>query len=128
MPSVGMTTLGVGSVMGQWKAGQVKVLSFMSTQRNSTQPDVPAISEDLPGFRPFSNWIGFVAPAGTPAPIIERLARTFQAVIAEPEVKQRIVDQQWSAMGGSPADFKATIDGDMPVIAAAFKSTGIQPE
>ncbi|CAN5740494.1 tripartite tricarboxylate transporter substrate binding protein [soil metagenome] len=122
------TVLGIGSVMGQWKAGQVRVLSFMSTQRSSTQPDIPAISEDLPGFRPFSNWIGFVAPAGTPDAVVSKLSEALRTVLGQADVRQRIADQQWGVMASTPAEFRASIQADLPVIEAAFKVTGIKPE
>jgi tripartite-type tricarboxylate transporter receptor subunit TctC len=122
------TVLGIGSVMGQWKAGQVRVLSFMSTHRSPTQPDVPAISEELPGFRPFSNWIGFTAPAGTPETVVARLSEAFRTVLGQAEVKQRIADLQWGVMASTPAEFKASVQADLPVIEAAFRSTGLKPE
>ena len=122
------TVMGVASVMGQWKAGQVRLLSFMSPARSPTQPDVPAISEDFPAFRPFGNWLGFVAPAGTPAPIVDKLNAAITAVLKQPDIQQRIAEQQWSVIGSTPAEFRAAIQADLPVIEAAFKAAGVKPE
>lgn len=122
------TVLGIGSVMGQWKAGQVRVLSFLSARRSPAQPDVPAISEDFPGFRPFGNWMGFLAPANTPEPIVSKLSAALNAVLNQPDVRQKIAAQQWSVIGSTPSEFRAAIRADLPVIEAAFKVAGVKPE
>lgn len=122
------TVLSVSSVAGQWKAGQVKVLSIMSTRRSPTQPDVPAIAEEFPGFQPFTNWLGFLAPAGTPAPIIKKLNDAFNTVLQQVDIRQKIEEQQWSVIGGSADQFSKTIATDMKIIANAVKSAGIKPE
>ncbi|MBL0423345.1 tripartite tricarboxylate transporter substrate binding protein [Ramlibacter sp. AW1] len=122
------TVLSVASVMGQWKAGQVKVLAMMSSKRSPALPEVPAITETFSDFRPFTNWIGFLAPAGTPAPIVARLNEAFRAVLQQPDVLARIEQQQWTPIGGTPEDFKASIAADMKVIGDAVGSAGIKPE
>lgn len=125
---VDVTVLSVGSVLGQWKAGQVRVLAFMSDKRLASQPDVPTMSEVFPSFRPFGNWMGVVAPANTPEPIVRKLNAAFAQALQLPEVRKKIEEEQWRVMGGSPQDMAGLISNDRPMVEAAIKAAGIQPE
>ncbi|VCU69182.1 Tripartite tricarboxylate transporter family receptor [Pigmentiphaga humi] len=122
------TILSVGSLLGQWKAGQIKVLAFMSPTRHPLHPDVPAITEALPNFRPFGNWMGFVAPNGTPAPIVAKLAQTFNTVLQQPDIRAKIDEQHWSVIGSTPEAFGAALKNDMAVLRDAFEMAGVKPE
>lgn len=125
---VDVTVLSVGSVLGQWKAGQVRVLAFMSDKRLASQPGVPTMTEVFPSFRPFGNWMGFVAPANTPEPIVRKLNAAFAQALQLPEVRKKIEEEQWRVMGGSPQDLARLISNDRPMVKAAIKAAGIQPE
>ncbi len=122
------TILSVGSLLGQWKAGQIKVLAFITPKRHPLHPDVPAITEDLPNFRPFGNWMGFVAPAGTPAPVVAKLADTFREVLKQADVRTKIEEQHWSVISSTPQEFGDALRADIPVIQAAFDVAGVKPE
>jgi len=125
---VNLTILSIGSVFGQWKSGQVRILAFMSDKRFASQPDIPTMSELFPTFRAFDNWIGFVAPAGTPEPVVRKLNIVFAQVLEMPEVRQKIEEEQWRAVGGTPQDLGDMISNARPMIEAAIKAAGIQPE
>lgn len=125
---VDVTVLSVGSVLAQWKSGQVRVLAFMSDKRLPSQPDVPTMTELFPAFRPFGNWMGFVAPAGTPEPVVRKLNTVFAQVLEMPEVRKKIEEEQWRVLGGSPQDLGHMISNDRPMIEAAIKAAGLKPE
>ncbi|GAB2491244.1 tripartite tricarboxylate transporter substrate binding protein [Comamonas humi] len=125
---VDVTVLSVGSVLGQWKSGQVRVLAFMSDKRLPSQPDVPTMSELFPAFRPFGNWMGLVAPAGTPELVVRKLNAVFAQVLEMPEVRKRIEEEQWRVMGGSAQDLGRMISNDRPMVEAAVKAAGLKPE
>jgi tripartite-type tricarboxylate transporter receptor subunit TctC len=118
----------VGSVLDQWRSGQVKVLSYMSTARTPVQPDVPAITEEFPNMHPFGNWMGFVAPAKTPDLVIKKLNDAIVMVLQDQAVRERIKDEQWSVIGSTPEAFRAMINRDLPIVAAAFGVAGINPD
>jgi tripartite-type tricarboxylate transporter receptor subunit TctC len=122
------TVLSIGSVLPLLKSGQVKVLSSMTTKRAESTPDVPAISEAYPNLLPFGNWMGFVAPAGTPEPIVKTLNEAIVAVVAQPEVRAKILEERWGLVGSTPEQFRAQIQRDLPIIEAAVKAAGIKPE
>ena len=122
------TVLSVGSVLAQWRAGQVKVLASMTPKRTAAQPDMPAITEEFPNLRPFGNWMGFVAPAGTPEPIIKKLSEAMVSVLGQADVRDRIKEEQWSVIASTPEEFRVLIQRDLPIIEAAFRSAGVKPE
>jgi len=81
---------GLPAAVANVRAGRMKLLSVSSAARASSLPDVPTIAEEakIPGFD-ITLWVGFFAPKGTPAEIIERLNTYINAILATPEVKER---------------------------------------
>jgi tripartite-type tricarboxylate transporter receptor subunit TctC len=89
------------------KAGKLRALGVGATKRNAVLPDVPTIAEaGVPGYE-VANWIGMVAPAGTPAPIVDKLHAEITALLNTPEVQKRFADQGAEAVHMSPAEFGA---------------------
>lgn len=125
---IGSSIMSVGSVLGQWKADQIRVLAFMTPKRHPLHPSVPTITEDFPSFRPFGNWMGFVAPAGTPAPVIAKLSETFRTVLQQPDVRAKIEEQHWSVIGGTPEDFDKMLREDNAIVREAVEVAGVKPE
>jgi tripartite-type tricarboxylate transporter receptor subunit TctC len=107
------------------KQGKVRALAVTSRERNSALPDVPTVNEsklasnfDVVGF------YGFMAPAGTPKPIIDKLSDAFQQVLQLPEVRNRMITQ-----GADPAflgadDFAKFLTAELPKWAAAVQASG----
>jgi len=94
------------------KAGKVKGLAVTHARRNVAIPDVPTIAEaGVPGGESGS-WIALLAPAGTPQAIIDRLNADVRAVVADAEVRDRLIGQGAVPLTGSPADLQALIDAD----------------
>jgi tripartite-type tricarboxylate transporter receptor subunit TctC len=94
------------------KAGKLRPLAVTTPERMDVLPNVPAMSEFLPGYEAFG-WIGFGAPKGTPAPIIDILNKQVTAAIAEPQVKQRLLDLGAQVMPPStPADVEKFVVSD----------------
>jgi tripartite-type tricarboxylate transporter receptor subunit TctC len=81
----------VGAVIGQINAGKVRALGVSSTERVPALPDVPTVAEaGVPGFDAVG-WTLFLAPAGTPKPIIDRLSKELSEVAQTPDVQELIV-------------------------------------
>jgi tripartite-type tricarboxylate transporter receptor subunit TctC len=97
---------------GQIKAGKLRALAVTSDKRVSALPDVPTLAEAaIPGFNSIS-WIGLLAPAATPKDVIERIATDVQAVLADDEVKRRIVELGGVPRATTPIEFARLIDSD----------------
>ena len=89
------------------KAGKVRALGTSGTTRSAILPDVPTIAEaGVPGFQA-TLWVGFMAPAGTPQPIVEMLNREITKILSRPDIKAA-----WEKTGATPVvDDAAAIQG-----------------
>jgi tripartite-type tricarboxylate transporter receptor subunit TctC len=91
------------------KAGKVRALAQTGLQRSPAMPDVPTLAESgVPGYESLS-WSGIAVPAGTPRAVIERLNKDLNAVLAMPEMRQKLGEQGAESIGGPPEAFAAHI-------------------
>ena len=103
-------------------------LAGTSLQRSAALPDLPTVAESgLPGFDAVLSY-GLVAPAGTPAPIIERLNKDLRAALATDEVKKRLQQEGAEPMPTSPEEHAAVIDREETKWSALIKSVGLKAE
>jgi tripartite-type tricarboxylate transporter receptor subunit TctC len=110
------------------KGGKLQALAVTSNKRSPALPDVPTLAESgLPGYNSIS-WIGLLAPAGTPQPVIDKVAADVREVLAAPDVSQRLIDQGATPVGSSPAQFKSLIENDRQRYARIIQQKGIKPE
>ena len=87
------------------KQGRIKVLGVSSLKRTAALPEVPTVAESgFPGFEERS-WVGYFAPARTPAAIVTLLNREINQALAHPDVKSRFIAQGMELHPGSAADF-----------------------
>lgn len=91
--------------------GRVRPIAVTSARRDPALPDVPTIGETLPGYEALG-WYGILGPAGTPAPVIERMNREINALLGRAEFRAKLAAQGVEPMTGSPADFAALIARD----------------
>lgn len=112
------------SALPHVKAGRVRALAMLASQRAKGLPDVPAMGETLPGFDA-SIWHGVLVPRGTPAAIVQRLNRDINEVLRLPEVADRMATQGAEAVGGTPAQFAALIKADTAKYAKLLKTIGL---
>ncbi|VTU29401.1 Argininosuccinate lyase [Variovorax sp. RA8] len=95
------------------QTGKVRPLAIAAAKRSPLMPDVPTAAEaGLPGYEA-SSWHGFVTPAGTPQPVIDKLNRDLNTVFAMDDVKKVFAQQGVAPAGGTPAQFRTFIDGQM---------------
>jgi tripartite-type tricarboxylate transporter receptor subunit TctC len=102
----------IAAVSALLPEGRMKALAVTSRERSALLPQVPTASEaGLPGFEN-SGWFGFMAPAGTPREVVEKIQRDTARVLAQADVKQRLSVQGMTAVANTPADFAAAIEGE----------------
>src|SRR5690606_34197174 len=89
----------------------LRALGVASLKRTPLAPDVPAISETLPGFQATS-WVGLVAPAGTPEPIVAKLAKAFGDAVSQPAIMKKLNELGATAEPTSPKAFADFIKTD----------------
>jgi tripartite-type tricarboxylate transporter receptor subunit TctC len=96
----------VPAVQGLVQAGKLRALGATSLTRAVAMPDVPTIAETLPGYEMFG-WIGFLAPAGTPPAIVERISGETRKIMQDPEIRKRFVAAGLEPAGNTPKEFTA---------------------
>jgi tripartite-type tricarboxylate transporter receptor subunit TctC len=109
------------------KAGTLRALAMLSTSRNQALPNVPTLSETIPGFE-VKPWTAVGVPTGTPAGIIERLNREINAGLADPGVKARLAEVGGTPIIYTPDELRALMVRDAEKWAKVVQSAGIEPE
>ena len=99
------------TAMPHVKSGKLRLFGVGSNQRVAAFPDVPAISELLPGFRS-ETWMALVAPPGTPTAIGERLSAVVRRAVREPDFKRFLTELQAEPVGNTPAEMAEVIRQD----------------
>jgi len=107
------------------RAGQLRPLGVTTLKRSDVLPDIPSISEFVPGYET-SSWFGIAAPAGTPADIIETLNRETNAGLADPAIKARLADMGCMVLTGSAADFGKLIVDETAKWGKVIRDAGIK--
>lgn len=116
-----------GLVMTQVKAGRLTVLAVTSKERSPLVPGVPAVSEFIPHFETQS-WVGVLAPAATPRPVIERLNTAMRSAIEQPEARARFALQGYEIIGSTPARFGAWIRSESGKWGKIIRERGIKAD
>ena len=108
--------------------GKLVALAVSTAKRSSALPNVPTIAEaGLPGFD-YSLWVGMFAPAGTPAEIVDKIARDLRAVAQSADVKERFAALGAEPMPMTPTEFKQFVDTEIAESAKVIKAAGIKAQ
>ena len=98
-------------VEGHMKSGRLRALSITGAQRHKLLPNVPTISETLPGFE-VELWYGVMVPTGTPAAVVDRLNATLNRILEDAEMRKNLESQGMTPTGGTPQKFGARMRKD----------------
>lgn len=117
-----------GNVQSFVKDGRLKLIASTGQKRFPSTPNVPTMIES--GFRDFeaTSWIGFLAPAGTPRPIIDRYNREMVKILNSPEVSDKLKAMEFEIVASTPEQFGAWIRSEIPRWGKVIKATGAKPE
>lgn len=118
---------GLPSLVAQIKAGTVVPLGVTSAKRSAQLPQVPAISEFIPGFDATA-WILLMAPAGTPPAIVARIQAEVKKALDDPGVKQQLEAQGATVIGSAPAESLAFQRSEMAKFKRAVEISGAKAE
>ena len=112
----------------QMKAGKVRALAITSAQRSSIAPELPTVAETgFPGFD-VVGWFGWLAPANTPQAIVDRLHREIVRILAQPDMKERLVGLGADPVGNSPQAFAAFIRSEHAKWSRVIRDAKMQVE
>jgi tripartite-type tricarboxylate transporter receptor subunit TctC len=109
------------------RTGTLRPLAVTTATRLDALPDVPTVSEFVPGYEA-SAWYGVGAPKNTPAEIIDRLNKEINAGLADPKMKVRLAELGGTVLPGSPADFGRLIAEETEKWAKVVKFSGARPD
>jgi len=112
----------------QIKAGKARAVALTGNARSSLVPDVPTVAESGVTGYDFETWFGVVLPHGTPAPIVSRLSKEIQAVMAEPDTRAKLQDLGFDATYQDPAAFRRKVETELERNVAIIKAAGIKPD
>jgi tripartite-type tricarboxylate transporter receptor subunit TctC len=116
-----------GSALPHVQSGALRALGVSATSRLRVLPDIPPISDTVPGYAVIG-WLGIGAPKGTPPAIVERLDREVNAALAEPARKARMMDIGSEPLPGSAGDFAKLIAEETEKWAKVVKFAGLKGE
>jgi tripartite-type tricarboxylate transporter receptor subunit TctC len=108
--------------------GKVKLLAVSNARRSAALPELPTVAEQgYPGFDA-TTWNGFLAPAATPAEVVQQLNQAIGRILDTPEVKQKLLAGGAEVAGGSPEQFGELLKNETAAWTAVIERSGIKPE
>jgi tripartite-type tricarboxylate transporter receptor subunit TctC len=122
---VSMGIVSLASTMPHVKSGRVKILAISSHARSRLAPDIPTIGETVKGVE-LESWVGLLAPAGTPARIVQAINAAVLRAIAQPDVQKRLLDQGYDVHGGTPDEFNRLIQNEVKIYTRVIREAHIR--
>ena len=117
-----------GNIQQFVKEGRARIIASSGAHRFASTPEVATmIEQGYPDFVAVS-WIGFLAPGGTPQPIIDRYNREIVRILQLPEIRKRLLDMEFEVVAGSPTQFAQWIQTEIPRWGKVIKATGAKVE
>lgn len=117
-----------GSATPLIKSGKLKLLGVLDEERSRALPEVPAVTETLPGFLGMPSWLGFFGPAKMARPIVDRLHQAIIQAANAPEVRARFEAVGQQVIGNTPEQFAAAVKKELADYKALLAASGIKPE
>jgi tripartite-type tricarboxylate transporter receptor subunit TctC len=118
----------IPSALPHIKSGKLRALATTGAKRAAILPELPTIAEQgLPGYEA-GVWIGLLAVAGTPRPIIAKLNAAGQKAVDAPEFVKRMNDLGYEVIGGTPEHMRAMIDSEVKRMHPIVRASGAKPE
>ncbi len=113
------------SVVGLIKGGQVKAIAHTGKGRLESLPDIPPVSDTLPGFEAYE-WNGVFVPHGTPAAIVQKLNVSLNAVLKSPQVSNSFKQLNIETRPNTPEEFRAFVSSQMELWSKVVKEANIK--
>jgi len=117
----------VGSALPQIQSGALRALGVSATRRMRVLPETPPIAEFVPDYE-VTGWLGYGAPKGTPADVIDKLNKSVNAVLADSAIKARMLELGSEPLPGSAADFGKLVTDETEKWAKVVKFAGLRAD
>jgi tripartite-type tricarboxylate transporter receptor subunit TctC len=116
-----------GSSLPHVQAGRLRALAVTSAKPTPLAPDLPTVSQALPGYESVSR-LAIFAPAGTPPAIVTRLNQEITRLLARPDLKEKFLAAGMETVGGTPESLAALIKSEMDKLGRVIKAAGIRAD
>jgi tripartite-type tricarboxylate transporter receptor subunit TctC len=116
------------ALVPQIKAGKVRALAVSSKTRSPLLPDLPTMAEAGVAGYEAGSWYGILVPAGTPAPVIQRLNTEIVKAVRSPEVRERLASEGADPIGSTPQEFADHIKAEMGRLGKVIREAKLKPE
>jgi tripartite-type tricarboxylate transporter receptor subunit TctC len=127
--STPIALIGEGNVIGQIRAGTMTPLVMLNNIRSPNFPDVPTLAESGYTGPPSRSWYGLFTPAGTPRPIVDKLANAVAAIVDDPTFRERHLSARSLVPAiNTPEQFAAEIRKDRALAQEVVKAAGLEPQ
>jgi tripartite-type tricarboxylate transporter receptor subunit TctC len=113
--------------IGHIRAGKLRPLAVTTLTRSHALPELPTVSDFVPGYEA-SSWFGVAAPKDTPAAVVDALNREINAGLADPRIKDRLLDMGGMVLAGAPADFGKLIAAETEKWGKVIRAANIKAE
>ena len=118
---------GIAGSIEYLRTGKLRGLAVTTTTRSKALPDIPTVSEFVPGYEAISLF-GIGAPKNTPTEIVDKLNKEINAALADPKISARLTDLGGAVLMGSPADFGKVIAEETEKWGKVIRAANIKPE
>jgi len=122
-----MMFVSVGSVVPQWQERKVKFIAVGAAQRMPLLPQMPTVSESVPGYEAVS-WFGLFGPPGMPADVTAKINAEVRRMFADPELRKILDREYFTPIVGSPEELTARIRADEPKWRKVIQAAGLPPQ
>jgi tripartite-type tricarboxylate transporter receptor subunit TctC len=123
---ISMAMVVASTILPHAESGRLKALASTSGKRPDIAPNIPTMIEaGVPDFE-FNAWFGLLAPAGTPRPVIDKLAAAANAALKSEEVVGKLKTSGFEPLGGGPDEFRQLMARDLVTWEAAAKAAGLK--
>ena len=127
--STPIALIGEGNVIGQIRAGTMTPLVMVNNIKSPNFPNVPTMAETGYSGVPSRSWYGLFTPAGTPKPIVDKLANEVASIVSDPAFRERhLTARSLVPAVNTPAQFAAEIDKDRAAARQVVRDAGLQPQ
>jgi tripartite-type tricarboxylate transporter receptor subunit TctC len=122
-----MSFAGIAGSIEYIRTGKLRALAVTTTKRSEALPDVPTVSESLPGFEA-GDWLGVGAPRNTPVDIIEKLNKEINAALADPKMKARFANLGGTVLALTPGEFGKLLADETAKWSKVVRAANIKSE
>src|SRR6266567_3928432 len=119
--------LSLSSAVPHLSSGKIRIVAVVEKDRYAAMSDIPTIGETVPGFE-MSSWVGFFAPAGTPAPLLARLNEAMVKALTTDAVREKLAALGVAVAPSTPAELAAMVNQGIAVRGQLVKAANIQAE